>query len=129
MKSETKIDTDILAYLVVLNHRPTIERLTQDEYYRGSHHMMGCLHRVMDFFEDRGWLEVVLLVKHREKLNGKYPVGNPELARATEILSERLLEIIRVQSSPVNPTHKQFMDALSSEFTKILEKVNESAPH
>lgn len=121
MNSEPIIN-DILAYLVVLNHRATITKLPQSDYDKGAHNMMGCLHRVMDFFEDRGWLEVVLLVKRREKLNGKYPVGHPELERATEILSERLFEILQVQDGlkPVAPDHKKFMDALDAEFAKIL---------
>ena len=127
---------DLLAYLVVLNHYPTIKKLSSEEYSRGSSGVMGCLHRVMDFVEDRDWVHVRTLIKDRERLNGFLPYGDAKLEAATAILSHCILGILRSENkgrlsasqeaderlAKKENVEKDFMNRLDSEFAKILGK-------
>lgn len=118
---------DFLAYLVVLGHKPTLGKLSQEEFCIGSGNMMGCLHRVMDFVEHRDWSEVRTLIKDRERLNGFLPHGDLRLEAATAALANCILDILRVQNprkldKKLETAEKEFMGRLDAEFDKILGK-------
>jgi hypothetical protein len=124
---------DILAYLVVLNWRPIIEQLSSEEYNIGAQNMVGCLFRVTDFFVSEKNFNLALLIKKREELNGKHPVGHPELNLATERCANRLFSYMRTRDSfepVVAAAQEEFLNTFDKEIGKILEKArNESARH
>lgn len=79
---------DLLAYMVVLNHKPVLDRLSVDQINIGRQHMLGCLSRLMDQIEPESYLKNA--IKERERLNAIHPVGQPQLAEATAKISELL---------------------------------------
>lgn len=65
---------DALAYLIVLNHPPIIEKLSEQEWKIGQEHLNGCLMRLADQLEqdqDEYVLSMFLLqtIRKREKVN------------------------------------------------------------
>lgn len=128
----TAAESDILAYLMVLNHQPTLQKLSPTERQVGTNNIMGCLHRVEDFLIQKDWRSIVSMLKNREKLNGRYPVTNTALIQATAELSETLYTVLHPTSAkvlPWGPTETKFLNSLDAEFSKILGKLNESASH
>lgn len=117
------IEIDILAYLTVLNHVPIVKKLSHADYLRGLNNVMGCLHRVEDFFKNIDMPETVALINYREKLNGRCFDNNPEFVNTTKKLSEHLFEFLvnsRVGVGVVCDQHKAFLDTLDSELKRIL---------
>lgn len=115
--------TDMLAYLVVLNHGPTLQKISATERQLGAANIMGCLHRVEDFFVEKDWREVLSMLKQREKLNGRCPLDNPELLKATASLSEAIYRALHPTSenpAPLDSAQQKFLAALDKEFSRIL---------
>jgi len=124
----SEIEKYILAYLIVLDHKPTIRQLKDSELKLGGMHVTGCLHRVFDFFESVNLIEISSLIKKREFLNGQYGWLNDaicmgELQELTETLSEKLLSFLPSHNTkePVNSDHKKFLDDFDKEFAKIIK--------
>lgn len=72
---------DLLAYLIVLNHKPTLDLLSEDQKRIGNQNMIGCLHRVFDAIENESYLKIA--IKKREDLNAVCESGHPLLEEST----------------------------------------------
>lgn len=138
----------ILAYLYVLNHSPTLDKLSYLELVTGRKNLMGCLHKVCDFFKYLKWHEVVKIINEREALNSLFSAGHPELDEKTAHCSDIIYQILRMKlktdpkyinrTTTYNNTtytkveeiidhdQKRFLDELDKEFFKIIGERNES---
>lgn len=83
----------IVPYLVVLNHKSVIDKLTSDEIKFGNQNMLGCLHKLEDEIRKSGNTELLNMLLERERLNAIHPVGQPDLQKATEDLANSLYKI------------------------------------
>jgi hypothetical protein len=93
----------ILGYLVVLNDKSVLEKLSEAEIEIGYASITGCLDRLMTHLEhfNSSAIDDIIYdaIKFREKINGlgSYlgDVGKPSLEYSTRICAELLYEYIR----------------------------------
>ena len=128
----------ILAYLYMLNHSPTLDKLSYLELATGRKNLMGCLHKVCDFFKYLKWHEVVKIINEREALNVLCSAGHPELKEKTAHCADIIYQILRMKlkTDPkynttyikveeiTDPSQKRFLDELDKELSQIIGKRN-----
>ena len=85
-----------LGYLTVLNYHPSLMFLTDEEEEIGKRSIMGCLMEVAGVLEratDRPMAAKVLeLIRKREEINGVVGASESDLAAATRLASDAVLE-------------------------------------
>lgn len=91
---------DLIAYLIVLDYLPVLNKLTRTQYEQGKYNLLGCLHRLEKSIKNEEILHAILT---RESLNGTIPYGNGEhrhLSEITENLAKMIYELIEPTESP-----------------------------
>ncbi len=93
---------DLLAYLIVLNYEPVLNKLSPGERAIGHCNIMGCLIRVEEqldthFMGTYSLTAASLLckIRLREKLNSKNPSTDPRLQESTADTANSLYAELR----------------------------------
>lgn len=106
------IRRDILAYLLVLDP----SGFSDSEYKDYSKNMMGCLHRVVDYFEKYD-TDVADLIKLRERMNGILQPSGMQL----KMMDNLTKNTKKVLCEAINGNLvKEFLNKLDNEFNKII---------
>ena len=93
------IREDALAYLVVLNYKPVLDQLSEDDYKIGRAHIEGCLSRIINQLEsnkeDNLLIDLAKAIHAREKENGN-PTDPKRFEHLTSLCAVELHQLITV---------------------------------
>lgn len=117
---------DLYAYLIVVGHQPSLNKISAFDYERGRRALMGCFVRVMTELEkdalDSDSRYLCTAIKKREHLNAYLmrPHDDPELMEESAKLSEIIIEYLNEEG--VNQVLRdQFINSLDVQLSKIIK--------
>jgi len=101
-KLKTPPDPNVfLGYLMALNDERTISLLSEKERKIGSENMIGCLHDVIVYLKQEGYMDSLKIVLERERIHGMKKLGDPLLGTYTRECANIVYSIYKYLSSPV----------------------------
>ena len=93
----SNLKTNLAAYIYVLGVSEVINQIDEDPLVK---ELIGCLVRLEEKLSERNdqsSVELLKIIRQRERINGQKPYGDPELVAATKECALACLEYYKLQ--------------------------------